>query len=148
MYNLSMSDYPHMKESFSLYRPYEHAKDGWQVARLRFNEENDGSWFVRSYVDKFNNEERPFNVCAGFEFEDVHDGKGNVISTQIPDMLYLLGNFDPDDPTKSEYFFYCDQGFYSKDHAVEMWKTLVSRGWTSDFDTANDFVDAKYRSAS
>ncbi len=120
--------------SHNLYKAYEDPRSGWQVARFRFQEENsdDASvgFFIRTYMDKFNNEEKTFNIfdgCPNTAFKHASDG---------PAMQHVSH------PMMSENAM---DGYYNKETAVAIWKELAAAGWSDCFSTVCNEVDEKYK---
>lgn len=119
--------------SYNLYKAYEDERSGWQVARIRFQEELNDSvlgFFVRTYMDKFNNEEKTFNIfdgCPNTGFKFASDG---------PAMQHVAH------PMMSENAM---DGYYNKETAVAIWKELAAAGWSDCFSTVCNQVDEKYR---
>ena len=118
--------------SYNLYKAYEDERSGWQVARIRFQEELNDSvlgFFVRTYMDKFNNEEKTFNIfdgCPNTGFKFASDG---------PAMQHVAH------PMMSENAM---DGYYNKEPAVAIWKELAAAGWSDCFSTVCNQVDEKY----
>ena len=120
--------------SHNLYKAYEDPRSGWQVARIRFQEEMPDqaplSFFIRTYMDKFNNEEKTFNIfdgCPNTQFKFASDG---------PAMESVAH------PMNSENAM---DGYYRKESAVAIWKELAAAGWSDCFSTVCNQVDEKYR---
>ena len=119
--------------SHNLYKAYEDPRSGWQVARIRFQEEmgaDSQHFFVRTYMDKFNNEEKTFNIfdgCPNTAFKFASDG---------PAMQHVSH------PMMSENAM---DGYYNKETAVAIWKELVSAGFSDCFSTVCNEVDEKYK---
>ena len=119
--------------SYNLYKAYEDPRSGWQVARIRFQEEMPDqaplSFFIRTYMDKFNNEEKTFNIfdgCPNTQFKFASDG---------PAMQHVSH------PVNSENAM---DGYYNKETAVAIWKELAAAGWSDCFSTVCNEVDEKY----
>jgi hypothetical protein len=119
--------------SHNLYKAYEDPRSGWQVARIRFQEEMGADslhFFIRTYMDKFNNEEKTFNIfdgCPNTAFKHASDG---------PAMQHVSH------PMMSENAM---DGYYNKETAVAIWKELVSAGFSDCFSTVCNEVDEKYK---
>ncbi len=119
--------------SHNLYKAYEDPRSGWQVARIRFQEEMGADslhFFIRTYMDKFNNEEKTFNIfdgCPNTAFKHASDG---------PAMQHVSH------PMLSENAI---DGYYNKETAVAIWKELVSAGFSDCFSTVCNEVDEKYK---
>ena len=119
--------------SHNLYKAYEDPRSGWQVARIRFQEEFNDSvlgFFIRTYMDKFNNEEKTFNIfdgCPNTQFKHATDG------TAMQHVAH---------PMLSENAM---DGYYNKETAVAIWKELAAAGWSDCFSTVCNEVDEKYR---
>jgi len=110
-----------MSNSHSLYRAYDHPKDGWQVARIRFNaQEHSNLFYIRSYCDIYSNQEKFFNIFDGCP------NTGSTFTDSYPISMVENSNFDREQATI---------GFYKKEAAVAIWKELVGRGWNSCFST-------------
>lgn len=120
--------------SHNLYKAYEDPRSGWQVARIRFQEEMPDqaphSFFIRTYMDKFNNEEKTFNIFDGCPNTGVRFAVGGAAMESVSH------------PVNSENAM---DGYYNKDSAVAIWKELVSAGFSDCFSTVCNEVDEKYR---
>tara|TARA_R100000008_G_C3516113_1_gene131402 strand:+ start:323 stop:709 length:387 start_codon:yes stop_codon:yes gene_type:complete len=120
--------------SHNLYKAYEDPRSGWQVARIRFQEEmrDDASlgFFVRSYMDKFNNEEKTFNIFDGCPNTGVRFAVGGAAMQHVSHPMLSENAMD---------------GYYNKETAVAIWKELVSAGFSDCFSTVCHEVDEKYR---
>ena len=119
--------------SYNLYKAYEDERSGWQVARIRFQEELNDSvlgFFVRTYMDKFNNEEKTFNIFDGCP------NTGFMFASDGPAMQHVAH------PMMSENAM---DGYYNKETAVAIWKELAAAGWSDCFSTVCNQVDEKYR---
>jgi hypothetical protein len=120
--------------SHNLYKAYEDPRSGWQVARIRFQEESivHGSlgFFVRTYMDKFNNEEKTFNIFDGCPNTGVRFAVGGAAMESVAHPMMSENAMD---------------GYYNKESAVAIWKELVSAGFSDCFSTVCNEVDEKYR---
>ena len=101
--------------SHNLYKAYEEPRSGWQVARIRFQEE-----------------------------KIVHDGHGSdgcpntgfMFASDGPAMQHVAH------PMLSENAM---DGYYNKETAVAIWKELAAAGFSDCFSTVCNQVDEKYR---
>ena len=120
--------------SHNLYKAYEDPRSGWQVARIRFQEEMPDeaplSFFVRTYMDKFNNEEKTFNIFDGCPNTGVRFAVGGAAMESVAHPMNSENAMD---------------GYYRKESAVAIWKELVSAGFSDCFSTVCNEVDEKYR---
>ena len=120
--------------SYNLYKAYEDERSGWQVARIRFQEEmkDDASlgFFLRTYMDKFNNEEKTFNIFDGCPNTGVRFAVGGKAMESVAHPMMSENAMD---------------GYYNKETAVAIWKELVSAGFSDCFSTVCNQVDEKYR---
>ena len=120
--------------SYNLYKAYEDERSGWQVARFRFQEEslNDvgRGFFVRTYMDKFNNEEKTFNIFDGCPNTGVRFAVGGAAMESVAHPMNSENAMD---------------GYYRKESAVAIWKELVAAGFSDCFSTVCNEVDEKYR---
>ena len=120
--------------SHNLYKAYEDPRSGWQVARIRFQEEmrDDASlgFFVRTYMDKFNNEEKTFNIFDGCPNTGVRFAVGGAAMESVAHPMNSENAMD---------------GYYRKESAVAIWKELVAAGFSDCFSTVCNEVDEKYR---
>ena len=120
--------------SYNLYKAYEDSRSGWQVARIRFQEKslNDSGrgFFVRTYMDKFNNEEKTFNIFDGCPNTGVRFAVGGAAMESVAHPMNSENAMD---------------GYYRKESAVAIWKELVAAGFSDCFSTVCNEVDEKYR---
>ena len=96
--------------SHNLYKAYEDPRSGWQVARIRFQEELNDSvlgFFVRTYMDKFNNEEKTFNIFDGCPNTGVRFADGGAAMQHVSHPMMSENAMD---------------GYYNKETAVAIWK--------------------------
>ena len=107
--------------SHNLYKAYEDPRSGWQVARIRFQEELNDSvlgFFVRTYMDKFNNEEKTFNIFDGCPNTGVRFAVGGAAMESVAHPMNSENAMD---------------GYYRKESAVAIWKELVAAGFSDCF---------------
>ena len=119
--------------SHNLYKAYEDPRSGWQVARIRFQEEmgvDSQHFFVRTYMDKFNNEEKTFNIFDGCPNTGVRFAVGGAAMQHVSHPMLSENAMD---------------GYYNKETAVAIWKELVAAGFSDCFSTVCNEVDEKYR---
>ena len=119
--------------SHNLYKAYEDPRSEWQVARIRFQDEFGADslhFFVRTYMDKFNNEEKTFNIFDGCP------NTGFKFASNGPAMQHVAH------PMMSENAM---DGYYNKETAVAIWKELAAAGFSDCFSTVCNQVDEKYR---
>ena len=120
--------------SHNLYKAYEDPRSGWQVARIRFQEEmpdgSPNSFFIRTYMDKFNNEEKTFNIFDGCPNTGVRFAVGGAAMESVAHPMNSENAMD---------------GYYRKESAVAIWKELVAAGFSDCFSTVCNEVDEKYR---
>jgi hypothetical protein len=122
--------------SYNLYKAYEDERSGWQVARIRFQEEmkDDASlgFFLRTYMDRFNNEEKTYNIFDGCPNTRVRCAVGGKAMESVAHPMMSENAID---------------GYYNKETAVAIWKELVSAGFSDCYSTVCNQVDEKYRMA-
>ena len=123
--------------SHNLYKAYEDPRSGWQVARIRFQEEkivHDGhgshGFFIRTYMDKFNNEEKTFNIFDGCPNTGVRFAVDGAAMQHVSHPMLSENAMD---------------GYYNKETAVAIWKELAAAGFSDCFSTVCNQVDEKYR---
>ena len=119
--------------SHNLYKAYEDPRSGWQVARIRFQEEFGADslhFFVRTYMDKFNNEEKTFNIFDGCPNTGVRFAVGGAAMQHVSHPMLSENAMD---------------GYYNKETAVAIWKELAAAGFSDCFSTVCNEVDEKYR---
>ena len=137
-----MMKYTTKYTSHNLYKAFDDPRFGWQVARIRFQEEmrDDGSlgFFIRSYKSKTRSISA--QLCKGEKNLNIFDG--------CPNTKFKFASDGPAMQSMEHWTLMLENaldGFYNKETAVAVWKELVAAGFTDCFSTVCNEVDEKYR---